>query len=205
MPTFWDRLKHSWNAFKDPKSTAVVLEGASSYQRPDRPYFHYGNERTIISAIYNRIAIDCASVAIRHCRVDANGRYVEDINSKLNYCLTTEANIDQASRLFFQDVVQSLCDEGCVAIVPVDTDISPYDGTFQVETMRVGKIMQWYPEHIQVRLYNQKTGNKEDIYLPKRMVAIVENPLYAVMNQPNSTLRRLIHKLGLLDAIDKQS
>jgi hypothetical protein len=163
-------------------------------------------ERSIIASVYNRIGIDVSSIRIRHVRVDENEAYQEDLNTGLNNCLNVEANLDQSARAFIQDVVMSMCDEGVVAIVPVDTTLSPaVTGSYDVLTMRTGRIIQWYPEHVQVNVYNQRTGLHQDIIIPKTMVAIVENPLYAVMNEPNSVLKRLIDKLNLLDAIDKQS
>jgi len=160
----------------------------------------------MITSIYNRIGIDVAAVGIQHVRTDENGKYLDVIDSGLNNCLTVEANIDQSGRAFMQDVVMSLCDEGSIAIVPVDTTFNPaVTGSYDILTMRVAKILQWYPEHVQLDLYNQTTGRYQLITLPKTMVAIVENPLYSVMNEPNSTLRRLIEKINLLDVIDKQS
>lgn len=202
------RLKHAYNAFmnRDPTGRDYRDTGPGSYYRPDRPRFTRGNERTIATSIYNRIAIDVASIGINHCRVDTNGRFVEIINSSLNSCLNVEANIDQTGRAFMQDVVMSMLDEGCVAIVPVDTSINPTDtSAYDVLSMRTGKIIEWFPNHVKVRLYNERTGKQEDIKLPKKVVGIVENPLYAVMNEPNSTLQRLVKKLSLLDAIDEQS
>lgn len=202
------RLKHAYNAFmnRDPTGRDYRDAGPGSYYRPDRPRFTRGNERTIATSIYNRIAIDVASIGINHCRVDTNGRFVEIINSSLNSCLNVEANIDQTGRAFMQDVVMSMLDEGCVAIVPVDTSINPTDtSAYDILSMRTGKIIEWFPSHVKVRLYNERTGKQEDIKLPKKVVGIVENPLYAVMNEPNSTLQRLVKKLSLLDAIDEQS
>lgn len=205
------RLKHSWNAFvnnRDPTADSIQYKdlGASYVYRPDRVRFSRGNERSIVTSVYNRIAMDVASIDIKHCRVDKNGRYIEDIKSGLNECLTTEANIDQSGRSFIQDVVMSMFDEGVVAIVPVDTSFDPtVSNSYEILSMRTGKILEWYPTHVKVRVYNDRTGNKEDIVLPKRSVAIVENPLYAVINEPNSTMQRLVRKLNLLDAIDEQS
>lgn len=203
--TFGSRIKHAWNAFVNNRSPTNVYYGASSSYRPDRPRFSRGNERSIITALFNRIALDVSAIGIRHVQLDENGRYIEDINSGLNNCLTLEANIDQTGRAFIQDVVMSMFDEGCVAIVPVDTDLDPDTGSFDVLSMRTGKIVDWYPTHVKINAYNELTGNKEDIILPKRRVVIIENPLYAVINQPNSTVQRLIRKLNLLDAIDEQS
>ena len=206
--SFLSRLKHAWNAFfnnKDPTPKYQDI-GASYYYRPDRQRFTGGNERTIVTSVYNRIALDAAAVEIKHVRLDENGRYLETIDSGINRCLNEEANIDQTGRAFIQDVVMSMLDEGCVAIVPVDTTFNPnITNSYDVQSMRVGKILQWYPNHIQVRVYNEKTGNKEDIIVPKNIVGIIENPLYAVINEPNSTMQRLIRKLSLLDAVDEQS
>lgn len=202
------RLQHAWNSFvnnRDP--TTTYFDGASSYyQRPDRVRFTRGNERTIVTSIYNRIALDVAAVSIRHVRLDDNLRFKEYINSGLDNCLTLEANIDQTGRAFIQDIVMSMFDEGCVALVPVETDVSPYaTSSFNILSMRTAKIIEWYPKHVKVRLYNDRNGNKEELKLPKSMVGIIENPLYAVINEPNSTMQRLIRKLSLLDAIDEQS
>lgn len=206
--SFLSRLKHAWNAFfnnKDPTPKYQDI-GASYYYRPDRQRFTGGNERTIVTSVYNRIALDAAAVEIKHVRLDENGRYLETIDSGINRCLNEEANIDQTGRAFIQDVVMSMLDEGCVAIVPVDTTFNPnITNSYDVQSMRVGKILQWYPNHIQVRVYNEKTGNKEDIIVPKNIVGVIENPLYAVINEPNSTMQRLIRKLSLLDAVDEQS
>ena len=205
--SFLSRLKHAWNAFNNKDPTPKYQDiGASYYYRPDRQRFTGGNERTIVTSVYNRIALDAAAVEIKHVRLDENGRYLETIDSGINRCLNEEANIDQTGRAFIQDVVMSMLDEGCVAIVPVDTTFNPnVTNSYDIQSMRVGKILQWYPNHIQVRVYNEKTGNKEDIIVPKNMVGIIENPLYAVINEPNSTMQRLIRKLSLLDAVDEQS
>ena len=173
--------------------------------RPDRPIFSRGNERSIITSVYNRIALDAASIAIQHVRLDDDGRFEDVIDSTLNNCLSLEANLDQTGRAFIQDVVMSMLDEGCVAIIPTDTDIDPKTGSFKIEKMRTGKIVEWYPKHVKLRVYNEDRGEKEDITLPKSMVAIIENPFFAVMNEPNSTMQRLIRKLNILDAIDEQS
>lgn len=204
------RLKHAWNAFlnKDPTYSYPVgtTVGSTYGSRPDRIRYTRGNERSIVTSVYNRIAMDVASIAINHVRLDENDRYNETIKSSLNECLTVSANKDQTGRAFIQDVVASMLDEGCVAIVPIDTTIDPrVSGSYDIESMRTGKILDWYPDHVKVRIYNDRTGNKEEIVLPKSMVAIVENPLYAVMNEPNSTMQRLIRKLNLLDVVDEQS
>ena len=209
--TLTSRLKKAWNAFvnnRDPTSYNATYQnvGMGYVHRPDRVRFSRGNERSTVTSVYNRIAMDVASIAIKHCCIDKNGRYIEDIKSGLNDCLTVEANIDQSGRSFIQDVVMSMFDEGAVAIVPVDTDIDPRDTmSYDILSMRTGKILEWYPAHVKVRVYNDRTGYKEDITLPKRSVAIIENPLYAVINEPNSTMQRLIRKLNILDAIDEQS
>lgn len=202
------RLKHAWNAFlnRDPTSNYRVDYGTSYGYRPDRPRFTRGNERTIITSVYNRIALDVAAIDIQHVRLDDNNRYIETIDSSLNNCLTLEANLDQTGRAFIQDVVMSMMDEGCVAIVPVDTNKDPNDtSSYEILSLRVGKIVQWYPSHVTVLAYNERTGKKEEIRVPKNMVAIVENPLFAVMNEPNSTMQRLIRKLALLDYVDNQN
>ena len=206
--TIGSRLKHAFNAFmnRDPTGNDFQDTGPGYSYRPDRPRFTRGNERTIVTSIYNRIALDVATIGISHCRIDANGRFIENINSSLNNCLTVEANIDQTGRAFMQDVVMSMLDEGSVAIVPVDTTFDPAKtNSYDILTMRTGKIIEWFPKHVKVRLYNERTGKQEEIKLPKSNVAIIENPLYAVMNEPNSTMQRLVKKLSLLDAIDEQS
>lgn len=208
MPKFTERLQHAWNAFlnREPPYTTHYDYGSSYSYRPDRIRLTRGNERSIVNAIYNRISIDVSAISIKHVRLDDNERFVETIDSKLNYVLNTEANIDQTGRALIQDIVMSMFDEGVVAVVPTDTTINPYiSGGYDVETLRTGKIIEWYPEHVRVKIYNEKTGHREDITLPKKMVAIIENPLYSIMNEPNSTLQRLIRKLNLLDAIDEQS
>ena len=206
---FIDRLKHGWNAFRnnrDPTNRPYVDYGAGYFRRPDRVVFTRGNERSTIAAIFNKIALDVADLEIRHVRLDKHDRFKEFINSDLDYCLTTEANVDQTGRAFKHDAVLSMFDEGCMAMVPVDTDIDPEDSTsYKIESMRIGQIKEWYPAHVKVRLYNEKTGEKEDVVLPKKMVAIVENPFYSVMNEPSSTMQRLVRKLNILDAIDEQS
>lgn len=205
----WDRIQRGWNAFtknRDPTDTEYHNMGMGYVYRPDRVRFTRGNERTITTAVYNRIAMDVAAIDIKHCRVDDNGRYIADMKSGLNECLTLEANIDQTGRAFIQDVVMSMFDEGAVAIVPVDTSFDPTVSTsYDILSMRTGKILEWYPKHVKIRVYNDRTGKKEEIILPKKSVAIVENPLYAVINEPNSTMQRLVRKLSILDAIDEHS
>ena len=204
---FFNRLQHGWNAFvnaRDP--TLEYSTGPGYYYRPDRPRFTRGNERSIVTSVYNRIALDVSAISIQHVRLDDNGRFSSVIESGLNNCLTLDANMDQTGRAFIQDVVMSMLDEGCVAIVPVDTTIDPaVTSSFDINTMRVGKIIEWRPKHVKVRIYNEKTAKKEEVILSKKEVAIVENPLYAVMNEPNSTMQRLIHKLSLLDITDEQT
>src|SRR5436190_12662815 len=209
MATVTDRIKHAWNAFvsgRDPLRVYGGEYGSVHGGRPDRQRLYFSNERSIISSIYNRLAIDCSAPDIRHVRVDDEDRYLEDIDSGLNNCLTLEANIDQAARHFRQDIVMTLFDKGIAAIVPVDTTISPItSGGYDILTLRVGDITAWYPRHVRVNLYNEERGMREEITLPKSAVAIVENPLYTVMNEPSSTLQRLIRKLNLLDAVDEAS
>lgn len=202
-----NRLQHAWNAFQErDQQPRYIDRGFSSYNRPDRPKMTIGNERSIINSIYNRIAIDVAAISIQHVKTDENGRYIQTIDSSLNECLNLNANIDQTGRAFIQDVVLSMFDEGSVAIVPVETTMDPRVSTsYQVGKLRTGKVIQWYPETVQVRVYNERRGMKEDIMLPKSMVAIIENPFYSVMNEPNSTLKRLILKLNIMDTIDQQS
>ena len=205
---FTDRIKHSWNAFlnRDPTYNYRDLGGPSYGYRPDRMRFTRGNERSIVTSVYNRIALDTASIDIMHVQLDKDGRFESIRESALNECLTKNANIDQTGRAFIQDVVMSMLDEGCVAIVPVDTTINPnISNSYEINTVRTAKIVEWYPAHVKVNLYNDRTGRKEDLILPKKTVAIIENPLYAVINEPNSTMQRLIRKLNLLDVIDEQS
>lgn len=199
-----DRLQHGWNAFinnKDP----TLRPGPSYSYRPDRARFTRGNERSIVTSIFNRIAMDASSIDIEHVRVDKDGRFTGIIDSGLNNCLTLEANIDQTGRAFMQDAVMSMLDEGVVALVPIDTTLDINTNSFDVETIRVGKIMEWYPQHIKVRVYDENSGTKKDVVVPKRSVAVIENPFYSVINEHNSTMQRLIRKLNLLDAIDEQS
>ena len=206
--TLVSRLKNGWNAFiknRDPTDTYRDI-GSGYFYRPDRVRFTRGNERSIVTSLYNRIALDVAAINIQHCRLDENGRFLEVIDSKLNSCLNLEANIDQTGRAFIQDVVMSMFDEGSVAIVPVDTIYDPEKtDSFDIVSLRTGKVVEWYPAHVKIRAYNDRTGKKEDIIMPKNKVAIIENPLYAVINEPNSTMQRLIRKLNILDAIDEQS
>ena len=205
--TIGSRLKHAFNAFMNRDPTNYYRDVGPGYSyRPDRPRLTRGNERSIVTSIFNRVALDVAGLNITHCKVDENGRFVSNMDSTLNNCLNLEANIDQTGRAFIQDVVMSMLDEGCVAIVPIDTDIDPADSTsFDILSMRTGKIIEWHPKHVKVRVYNENTGNKEDIMLAKNKVAIIENPLFAVVNEPNSTLQRLMRKLALLDVVDEQS
>lgn len=206
--TFGARLKHAWNVFRnrDPTTYNYVDVGSSYGYRPDRIHLTRGNERSIATAVYNRIAIDASTIQIRHCRLDENNRYIEDVDSGLNNCLTVEANIDQTARAFIHDVVLSMLDEGCVAIIPIDTSFDPEESeSYKIYTLRTGNILDWYPEHIKVRVYNEKTGKKEDIIVPKKIAAIIENPLYSVINEPNSTMQRLIRKLSLLDITDERT
>ena len=204
---FLDRLQHGWNAFMSRAPTGSYYDIGQSYSyRPDRVVFTRGNERSIITSVYNRIALDVSAINIKHCRLDNNDRYMSVIDSGLNSCLNLEANIDQTGRAFIQDIVMSMLDEGCVAIVPVDTSIDPkVSSSYDILSMRTSKILDWYPEHVKVRLYNERTGNKEEIIVPKKTVAIIENPLYAVTNAPNSTMQRLIRKLSLLDVTDEKT
>lgn len=208
MTTLMERFKNGWNAFLNKDSTEyryVDIGGGYSY-RPDRPRRIRGSERSIVNSIYNRIALDVAATNIQHVRTNQNGQFTDTMKSGLNECLTVSANIDQTGRAFIQDVVQSMCDEGSVAIVPVDATANPmYTDSYEINSLRVGKIVDWHPRHVRVRVYNDRTGNQEEITLPKSMVAIIENPLYQIMNEPNSTLQRLLRKLALLDAIDEQT
>lgn len=205
--TMGSRLKHAWNAFmnKDPTYSYSSTGIGYSY-RPDRPRFTRGNERSIATSVYNRIALDVAAINIVHCKLDKNNRYSETIDSRLNDCLSLEANIDQTGRAFIQDVVMSMLDEGCVAIVPVDTTKNPaITDSYDILSMRTGKIIEWKPNHVKVQVYNDRTGKKEELLLNKNQVGIIENPLYAVINEPNSTMQRLIRKLSLLDVTDEQT
>ena len=199
-----DRLAHAWNAFMNRDPT--YYSGNSYSIRPDRARFSRGNERSIVTSVYNRLSLDASAINIKHVRLDENERFTGVISSNFNECLTLSANIDQTNRAFFQDVVISMLDEGSVAIVPVDTTFNPkITGSYDITSMRTGKIIEWFPKNVKVRIYNELSGRKEDIVLPKEMVAIIENPFYSVMNEPNSTLQRLIRKLNILDRIDEQS
>ena len=201
-----DRLRHGWNAFMNRDPTYRQDLGPSYYYRPDRPRFTRGNERSIVTSVYNRIALDASAITIQHVRLDKNGRFLSILYSELNKCLTLDANIDQTGRAFLQDAVMSMLDEGCVALVPVETDVDPNDtDSYKIFSIRTGKIVEWRPQHVKVRVYDERTGRKEDITLSKSSVAIVENPLYAVINEPNSTMQRLIRKLSLLDVTDEQT
>lgn len=206
-PTLMTRIKNSWNAFRNRDPTMFYREPGMSYTyRPDRPRFSCGNERTIATSVFNKIAMDVAAVDIRHCRVDGNGRYIEDMESDLNECLTVEANIDQTHRAFRQEAVMSMFDEGVIAIVPIETKGDPtFSTSFDIRSIRTGRIIEWFPRSVRIEVYNDQTGQKEQIIMPKKSVAIVENPLYSVVNESNSTLKRLTRKLALLDAIDEQS
>lgn len=204
--SFGSRLKHAWNAFTGNVQMNYRDLGMSHSYRADRPRMSRGNERSIVTSVYNRIALDVAALNVQHVRLDENGRFLSVIDDGLNNCLTLEANVDQTARSFVQDVVISMFDEGSVAIVPVDTTTDPnVSGSYDIQSLRVGQILDWYPQHIRARVYNEQTGRKEDIVVPKSAMAIIENPLYAVINEPNSTMQRLIRKLNLLDVIDEQS
>lgn len=207
MPSFGERLKQAWNAFtsRDPTMTYHDYGGGYSY-RPDRFRFSRGSERTIVNAIYNRIAIDSAQIKMVHARIDENERFIEEINSTLNDCLRVEANVDQTGRAFIQDIVMSMLDEGCVAVVPVETSSDPnLSSSYDIGSLRVGKVVQWYPRHVRVSIYNDRKGRHEEVVMAKNAVLLIENPFYSVMNEPNSTLQRLIRKLNILDAIDAQT
>lgn len=202
-----DRLQHAWNAFMNRDPTYRYPDLGTSYAvRPDRPRFTRGNERSIVTSVYNRIALDVSAISIQHVQLDDDDRFKEQKKSGLNNCLTLSANTDQTGRAFIQDAVMSMLDEGCVAIVPIDTTTDPnVSDSYDILTMRTAKILDWYPNHVRIRVYNERTGRQEEIVVPKKMVAIVENPLYAVINEPNSTMQRLVRKLGLLDVTDEQT
>ena len=204
------RFKSAWNAFfsRDPTETLLTYDevGSGSYYRPDRTQYSRGNERSIVTAIYNRITTDVAAIDIKHVKLDENDRYISTVDSKLNNCLTLEANKDQTSRAFVQDLTASMLDEGCVAIVPIDTTRDPFKtDSYDIETMRTGSIKEWFPDYIKVEVYNDTIGRKQEIIMPKKDVAIIENPFYSVMNEPNSTLQRLKRKLVLLDIMDERN
>ena len=207
MPKFIDRLQHAWNAFRGRDRPPMKELGAGSYYRPDRRInFNRGSDKSIVTAVINRISVDVSSINILHARVDSNGNYVDTIKSSLNDCLTLEANIDQTSQAFFIDLASTMLSGGCVAAVPIDTSLDPNTTTsYEIESMRVGRVTQWFPQYVQVEVYNQLTGFREEIVIPKKQVAIIQNPFYDVMNEPNSTLQRLIRKLNLLDSIDEQT
>lgn len=205
MPTFTDRLSHAWNAFMNKDPTPRYPSGGSAF-RPDRPRVFRSNDRSIATAVCNRIAMDAAQIDIRHIRLDSDNRYIEDMDTTLNECLTLSSNLDQTARAFKQDLVMSLLDEGHVVIVPTNTTTSPnIERAFDIDEMRVGRVVEWFPDMVKISVYNETTGRREEIHMKKSAVAIIENPLYAVMNEPNSTLQRLVRKLNLLDAIDEQS
>lgn len=200
-----ERLQHAWNAFTNNRDPTNYSQVTGYYARPDRIRYSKGNERSIITSVFNKIANDASQIKIKHVRTDENGHYKEDINSPLNDLFNLEANIDQTGRAFVLDVIQSMFDEGVVALMPVDTDIDPETGSFKIESIRCCKIIKWYPKHVMLHAYNDRIGRYQDVMMPKSAVAIIENPFYAVMNEPNSTLKRLIYKLNILDAIDEQS
>lgn len=201
------RLKHAWNAFRNRDPTPNYGDiGTAYYRRPDRIHLTRGNERSIVTSVFNRIALDVSAIGIKHCRIDENGRYLYDMKSGLNNCLNLSANTDQTGRAFMQDVVMSMLDEGCVGLLPIETDLNPkVTQSYDILSMRTCKIIEWRPAHVKVRVYNEETGKKEEIVVPKKMIAIVENPLYAVINEPNSTMQRLMRKLSLLDVTDEQT
>lgn len=206
MPSLTQRLQNAWNAFRNPRDPTFTNYGLGTYYRPDRHRFSHSNERSIVTTIFNRIAVDCAAIDLEHVRLDADGRYTDTIKSGLNDCLTYSANIDQTGKAFIEDIVQSMFDEGVVAVVPVDTTSNPYfTSSYDILSMRTGKVIEWYPQHVRVRLYNDRTGRQEELIMDKSAIAIIENPFFSVMNEPNSTLQRLIRKLNLLDYIDEQS
>lgn len=202
-----DRLQHAWNAFMNKDPTYVYRDiGASYYTRPDRPRFTRGNEKSIVTSVYNRIALDVSAITIQHVRLDENDRFKEKMVSGLNSCLCLSANTDQTGRAFIQDAVISMLDEGCVAIAPIETSIDPkVSDSYDIHSMRTAKVVEWYPQHVKIRVYNERIGRQEEVIVPKKTVAIVENPLYAVINEPNSTMQRLVRKLALLDVTDEQT
>lgn len=208
MASFIERIKNGWNAFSSQESTnsyALNLGPSYSY-RPDRVSYSVSNEKSVIDSVYNRLAIDVASIEMQHVKLDQNGRYLEQVDSGLNNCLTLEANIDQSGRAFRQDAAMTLFEKGCIAIVPVDTKLNPMrTDSYDILSMRVGEIIEWYPRHVKINLYNDRAGRREEITMPKSIVGIIENPLYSIMNEPNSTLKRLIRKLSLLDVTDERN
>lgn len=205
--TFSDRLQHAWSALtRAPTPVPHRDIGAADFVRPDRRRLHYGNERSIVTSIYNRIAIDVAAISMKHVRLDENGRFLNEMDTGLNNILQLDANIDQTGRAFMQDLVMSMFDEGVVAAMPIETDIAPNEtGAFDIKSMRTAKVVEWYPKHVKLEFYNEDTGKKSELIMHKRNVAIIENPFYAVMNEPNSTYKRLVRKLNLLDIVDEQS
>lgn len=206
MPTITQRLQNAWNAFRNPRDPTANDYGRSYSYRPDRYRIRSGNERSIVTNVFNRIAVDCAAVTMEHVKLDENGRYKDVMKTRLNNCLTLSANLDQTGRAFIQDAVHSMFDEGVVALAPVVTTTNPnVSGSYDIETLRVAKILEWFPHHVKIRAYNEDTGRQEELIMAKEVVAIVENPFYSVMNEPNSTLQRLIRKLNLLDYVDEQS
>lgn len=210
MASFSQRLQNAWNVFRDRDDTDLPYMNqvpAPSYSfRPERPRLSRGNERSIVTAVYNRIGIDCSQIKVEHVKLDEQGRYLETLDTTLNDCLTVEANKDQIGRALIQDIVMSMLDEGVVAVVPVDTTVDPNNtDSYKIETLRTGKIKEWYPDHVKVKLYDDRNGKYSDVILRKDYVAIIENPFFSVMNEPNSTLQRLIRKLNILDSIDEQS
>lgn len=206
MPTITQRLQNAWNAFRNPRDPTANDYGRSYSYRPDRYRIRSGNERSIVTNVFNRIAVDCAAVTMEHVKLDQNGRYKDVMKTRLNNCLTLSANLDQTGRAFIQDAVHSMFDEGVVALAPVVTTTNPnVSGSYDIETLRVAKILEWFPHHVRIRAYNEDTGRQEELIMAKEVVAIVENPFYSVMNEPNSTLQRLIRKLNLLDYVDEQS
>ncbi|MBQ0088383.1 MAG: phage portal protein [Prevotellaceae bacterium] len=205
MASIRERLRQSWNVFTGKEVILPYNYGGGYSYRPGKKSFTGGNKQSIVSSVYNQIAVDAAAIKLLHAKVDINGMYSETIDDELNQALTVEANIDQTGRALIQDIVMSMMDEGVVAVVPVETDINPADGSYKIYSLRTAKVKEWYPAHVRVELLDDRDGRKKDILLPKRQVAIIENPLYAIMNEPNSTLQRLIRKINLLDYIDEQS
>lgn len=205
--SFGARLKHAYDVFRNREPTPNYHSIGPGYsQRPDRPRLTRGNERSIVTSLITRVALDVAALNITHCKVDDNGRFLSDMDSTLNNCLKLEANIDQTGRAFIQDVVMTMLDDGCVAMVPVDTSANPnLTSSYDIITMRTGKVLEWFPRHVKVRVYNDKTGQKEDVLVPKQTVSIIQNPLYPILNEPNSTMQRLMRKLALLDIVDEES